>query len=111
MLRFLVAAVVAVGAFLSPTAAPAAATLTQVTSFGSNPGALRMYSYVPTGLAAGRPVVVALHGCTQSAADYYGHSGWPKYADLYQAAVVFPEQTSSNNALSCFNWFTAGDIA
>ncbi|WIN00839.1 PHB depolymerase family esterase [Actinoplanes oblitus] len=90
--------------------ANAAATLTQVGSFGSNPGALRMYSYVPAGLAGGRPLVVALHGCTQSASDYYSHSGWPKYADLYQAAVVFPEQTSSNNPMSCFNWFTAGDI-
>ncbi|MBO3742660.1 extracellular catalytic domain type 1 short-chain-length polyhydroxyalkanoate depolymerase [Actinoplanes flavus] len=107
----LAAALTLTGLVLSPfSPANAAATLTQVSSFGSNPGALRMYSYVPTGLPAGRPLVVALHGCTQSATDYYGHSGWPKYADLYRAAVVFPEQTSSNNALSCFNWFTAGDI-
>ncbi|MBG0566051.1 extracellular catalytic domain type 1 short-chain-length polyhydroxyalkanoate depolymerase [Actinoplanes aureus] len=91
--------------------ANAAASLTQVGSFGSNPGALRMYSYVPDGLPTGRPLVVALHGCTQSATDYYSHSGWPKYADRYRAALVFPEQTSANNALSCFNWFTAGDIA
>src|SRR5687768_10963740 len=90
--------------------ANAAASLTQVGSFGSNPGALRMYSYVPDGLPTGRPLVVALHGCTQSATDYYSHSGWPKYADRYRAALVFPEQTSANNALSCFNWFTAGDI-
>ncbi|BCJ48468.1 feruloyl esterase [Actinoplanes ianthinogenes] len=109
----LLAAVLAVaGLAMSPfSPANAAATLTQVGSFGSNPGALRMYSYVPAGLATGRPLVVALHGCTQSASDYYSHSGWPKYADLYQATVVFPEQTSSNNSLSCFNWFTAGDIA
>ncbi|WP_436534363.1 extracellular catalytic domain type 1 short-chain-length polyhydroxyalkanoate depolymerase [Actinoplanes sp. HUAS TT8] len=109
----LLAAVLAVAALavspLSP--ANAAATLTQVGSFGSNPGALRMYAYVPDGLPTGRPLVVALHGCTQSASDYYSHSGWPKYADLYRAAVVFPEQTSGNNSLSCFNWFTAGDIA
>jgi poly(hydroxyalkanoate) depolymerase family esterase len=90
--------------------ARAAAGLTQVSGFGSNPGALRMYSYVPAGLPAGRPLVVALHGCTQNAAGYYAGSGWGKYADLYQAALVVPEQTSANNALSCFNWFTAGDI-
>jgi len=93
-----------------PSPARAAATLTQVTGFGSNPGALRMYSHVPDGLPAGRPLIVALHGCTQSAADYYAHSGWPKYADAYSAALVLPEQTSANNALSCFNWFAAGDI-
>jgi len=91
------------------TPAHAATGLTQVGSFGSNPGALRMYSYVPAGLPSGRPVVIALHGCGQSASDYYGHSGWPKYADLDQAALVFPEQTSSNNAL-CFNWYVNGDI-
>lgn len=109
----LLAAVLAVAALaiLPFTPANAAATLTQVGSFGSNPGALRMYAYVPDGLPTGRPLVVALHGCTQSATDYYSHSGWPKYADLYRAAVVFPEQTSGNNSLSCFNWFTAGDIA
>jgi poly(hydroxyalkanoate) depolymerase family esterase len=105
----LLAAVLLTAAVVAP--ARAAATLTEVTGFGSNPGALRMYSYLPSGLSTGRPLVVALHGCTQSASDYYGHSGWPKYADLYRAALVFPEQTSANNALSCFNWFTAGDIA
>jgi poly(hydroxyalkanoate) depolymerase family esterase len=105
----LVAAVLLTAAVVAP--ARAAATLTEVTGFGSNPGALRMYSYRPAGLAQGRPLVVALHGCTQSASDYYGHSGWPKYADLYQAALVLPEQASANNALTCFNWFTAGDIA
>jgi poly(hydroxyalkanoate) depolymerase family esterase len=90
-------------------AAHAAATLTQVTGFGSNPGALNMYAYVPTGLASGRPLVVALHGCTQSASDYYTNAGWPKYADLYGFALVFPEQTTGNNANKCFNWFQTGD--
>ncbi|WP_122978486.1 extracellular catalytic domain type 1 short-chain-length polyhydroxyalkanoate depolymerase [Actinoplanes teichomyceticus] len=99
------------GLTVSPlSSANAAATLTEVTSFGSNPGALRMRAYVPDGLPTGRPLVVALHGCTQTATDYYSRSGWPKYADRYRAALVFPEQTSANNALSCFNWFTAGDI-
>ncbi|HEY3482820.1 MAG TPA: feruloyl esterase, partial [Streptomyces sp.] len=44
-------------------AAPAAAAgLTQVSSFGSNPGNLAMYEYAPANLPAGAPVVVALHG-------------------------------------------------
>jgi poly(hydroxyalkanoate) depolymerase family esterase len=97
---------------LAPAATPAraAATLTQVTGFGSNPGALRMYAYVPDGLPAGRPLIVALHGCGQSAAGYFGHAGWPRYADAYRAALVLPEQTSANNPLSCFSWFAAADI-
>jgi poly(3-hydroxybutyrate) depolymerase len=50
---------------LMPGAAQAA-SLTQVTSFGSNPGNLSMYVYRPDGLAAGAPLVVAMHGCTQA---------------------------------------------
>jgi poly(hydroxyalkanoate) depolymerase family esterase len=85
----------------------AAASLTQVTGFGSNPGNLNMYSYVPTGLASNAPLVVALHGCTQSANDYYSHSGWPKYADLWGFAIVFAEQPSSTNPIiNCFDWGT-----
>ncbi|MFE5239978.1 MULTISPECIES: extracellular catalytic domain type 1 short-chain-length polyhydroxyalkanoate depolymerase [unclassified Streptomyces] len=86
-------------------AAPAAAGLVQVTGFGSNPGNLQMFAYTPDTVAAGAPLVVALHGCTQTASAYYSGSGWPKYADLWGFDVVFPQTTSANNALSCFGWF------
>ncbi|MEU2051456.1 esterase, partial [Streptomyces albidoflavus] len=42
----------------SLTAPARAASLTEVTGFGSNPGNLRMFRYVPDGLPAGRPLVV-----------------------------------------------------
>jgi poly(hydroxyalkanoate) depolymerase family esterase len=96
--------------FAAPTPA-SAASLTQVTGFGSNPGNLQMYAYVPDGLPAGAPLVVAMHGCTQSAPDYHSHSGWSKYADLYAFAVVYPQTSSANNANSCFNWFQSSDTA
>lgn len=87
-------------------AAPAgAAGLTQVTSFGSNPGNLAMYEYAPASLPAGAPLVVALHGCTQTASDYFADSGWQKYADLWGFALVLPQTSTSNNVLSCFSWF------
>ncbi|MFE1949681.1 PHB depolymerase family esterase [Streptomyces sp. NPDC059524] len=86
-----------------------AAGLTQVTGFGSNPGNLSMYAYAPDGLPEDAPIVVALHGCTQSASDYYAHSGWPKFADQYKFALVLPQTTSANNANSCFNWFDSAD--
>ncbi len=35
--------------------------------------------------------------------------GWPKYADLYGFALVFPQTSSANNANSCFNWYRSGD--
>ena len=54
-------------------------------------------------------MVVALHGCTQSAADYYAHSGWPELADRWRFEVVFPQQSTANNSLKCFNWFSTAD--
>ncbi|ROQ69309.1 poly(hydroxyalkanoate) depolymerase family esterase [Streptomyces sp. 840.1] len=95
-------------ATLSTTAAqPAAAAggLQQVTGFGSNPGNLQMYEYTPAGLPANAPLVVALHGCTQTADAYYADSGWAELADRWGFDVVFPQTTAANNALSCFGWF------
>jgi poly(hydroxyalkanoate) depolymerase family esterase len=89
---------------LAPTA-EAAGTLQQVTNFGSNPGNLAMYAYAPSNLPTDAPLVVALHGCTQSASDYHTHSGWQKFADQWGFAVVYPQTSSANNSLSCFSWF------
>lgn len=95
----------------APSSAPhaAAAALVQVTSFGANPGALRMFYYAPPGLPAGAPLVVAMHGCTQSAAGYAGQTDWALLGERYRFAVVFPEQPGANNAQSCFNWFLPED--
>ncbi|WP_159945288.1 extracellular catalytic domain type 1 short-chain-length polyhydroxyalkanoate depolymerase [Nocardiopsis sp. FR6] len=102
-------------AFAALLAAPAprasAAALTPVPSFGTNPGNLAMYTYVSDGLPDGAPLVVLLHGCSQSAAAYHGHSGWPAHADADGFALLYPEQRSANNASGCFNWFERGDTA
>src|SRR5215217_1918688 len=84
--------------------------LTQVTGFGSNPGNLAMYRHVPTGVPANAPLVVVLHGCTQNATGMEA-SGWTAAANVYKFYVVYPQQSSGNNATSCFNWFEPGDIA
>ncbi|HET6636633.1 MAG TPA: PHB depolymerase family esterase, partial [Streptomyces sp.] len=97
--------------FAVPPSAAHAAGLHEVTGFGSNPGNLRMFAYVPDGLPAGRPVVVALHGCTQSAAAYDDETGWTQLADELQFALLLPQQRSANNSNSCFNWFQSGDIS
>ncbi|WEO93467.1 PHB depolymerase family esterase [Streptomyces sp. FXJ1.172] len=86
-------------------AAAASGTFQQVTDFGSNPGNLAMYEYAPTDLPSNAPLVVALHGCTQSASDYHAHSGWQKFADEWGFAVVYPQTSTANNSLSCFSWF------
>ncbi len=96
----------------APTASDAASPrLTEVTGFGSNPGALRMFSYVPDALEPAPALVVALHGCTQSASSYDHGAGWSTLADRYGFALLLPQQPASNNPKACFNWFQSGDIA
>ncbi|MBX3186107.1 MAG: PHB depolymerase family esterase [Labilithrix sp.] len=83
--------------------------LEEVASFGENPGALKMFVHVPARTSAGA-VVVALHGCTQSARAYVA-AGWNEVADRAGFVVVYPEQSSANNLNRCFNWFEPGDTA
>ncbi|MFH9749549.1 alpha/beta hydrolase family esterase [Streptomyces anulatus] len=86
-----------------------AAALERVTAFGANPGNLNMYVHRPPALPANAPVVVALHGCTQSAQVYSDNSGLDTFADRHGFLVVYAETTTANNANKCFNWFQPGD--
>ena len=84
--------------------------LTDIDDFGSNPGGLRARTYIPQGLKPGSPLVVVLHGCTQTAAGYDHGAGWSTLADQHGFALLFPEQTRANNPNLCFNWFLPPDI-
>ncbi|WP_395794775.1 PHB depolymerase family esterase [Aquimonas sp.] len=88
-----------------------AQTLTEVTGFGSNPGNLKMFKIIPAGLPANAPLVVALHGCAQSAASYDAETGWVLLANRWKFALLLPQQQSGNNSSTCFNWFESGDIS
>jgi poly(hydroxyalkanoate) depolymerase family esterase len=93
-----------------PEAGSVSSRLEEGYGFGSNPGNLRMFSYLPPSLAANPALVVVLHGCTQTAAGYDHGSGWSTIADRYGFALLLPEQQRSNNHNGCFNWFQSGDI-
>ncbi len=80
-----------------------------VAGFGTNPGVLNMYSYVPTGIIGKAPLVVVMHGCTQTATVVASQSGWNTLADRHKFFVIYPEQISANNSSTCFNWFLSGD--
>ena len=67
-------------------------SLQEIAAFGSNPGNLRMFAHVPPGLDAKPALVVALHGCTQSARDYAVVTGWCDVADRHGSVVIYPEQ-------------------
>jgi poly(hydroxyalkanoate) depolymerase family esterase len=51
------------------------------------------------------PLLVALHGCNQTAADFAAGTRFNDVAARYGAIVVYPEQTSAANKMGCWNWF------
>ncbi|MEU9200803.1 PHB depolymerase family esterase [Streptomyces sp. NPDC048332] len=88
-------------ALLLAVAPPAsAATLTEVTGFGSNPSNLRMHLYVPDGVRERPAVLVAVHYCTGSGPAFYSGTEFASLADRYGFIVVYPSATRSGN---CFD--------
>ncbi|MBL8920049.1 MAG: PHB depolymerase family esterase [Myxococcaceae bacterium] len=83
--------------------------LEAVTGFGSNPGNLLMYRFVPVGLPRGRPLVVLLHGCGETATSFSTSSGFEALATQRQVALLLPQQQFINNVQTCFNWFDAAN--
>lgn len=76
-----------------------------ITEFGSNPGNLGMFACVPQGMTKPSALVVALHGCQQSAREFDLTTGWSALGREHGFAVLFPEQKCGNNPQNCFNWF------
>lgn len=83
--------------------------LIETVGFGSNPGNLIMRSFLPDLLPPSAPLVVVLHGCTQTAVSYDHGAGWSTLARQFGFALLFPEQQRSNNPNLCFNWFLPED--
>jgi poly(hydroxyalkanoate) depolymerase family esterase len=75
-------------------------------------GSLDYTGYVPSTYTAGSavPLVVALHGCGQSADDFRQLTGWDRLAEAKGFIVVFPQQSASNNQLKCWNWFQPANM-
>ncbi|SBT43401.1 extracellular catalytic domain type 1 short-chain-length polyhydroxyalkanoate depolymerase [Micromonospora auratinigra] len=101
----------ALAAALLPLAAAAAllaaqpasaATLTQVTNFGTNPTNLNMYVYAPTTLAPKPALLLLVHYCSGSASGIFSGNGhdYVTAADRYGYLIVLPEATRSGH---CFD--------
>jgi poly(hydroxyalkanoate) depolymerase family esterase len=86
-----------------------AATLTQVTNFGTNPTNLQMHIYVPNQLAARPGVLVAVHYCTGSGPAFYSGAGheFATLADQYGYIVIYPSATRSGQ---CFDVSSPGAL-
>src|ERR1700759_2093101 len=90
---------------------PARSPLVEVKQFGTNPGGLRMFAFVPASLQRPPALVVVLHGSGPTAAGYDLGAGWSTLAKHCGFALLMPEQQLANNANGCFNWFNPDGIA
>jgi poly(hydroxyalkanoate) depolymerase family esterase len=97
-----------VGMFvLLPVSPAAAASLQEVTGFGTNPTGIRMYLYVPDQLATNPPVLVALHYCTGSGTAFYSGTEFHTLADQYGFIVIYPSTVRSGN---CWDVSSSGAL-
>ncbi|MGB8955928.1 MAG: PHB depolymerase family esterase [Tumebacillaceae bacterium] len=82
-------------------------------SYSGTGGSRPYFVYTPAGYTVGTtvPVVVMLHGCTQTPADFAAGTGMNELADANNFIVVYPQQTSSYNQNQCWNWFEAAHQA
>jgi poly(hydroxyalkanoate) depolymerase family esterase len=55
------------------------------------------------------PLIVMLHGCTQSPDDFAAGTRMNFLAEEQNCFVVYPEQPSGANQAKCWNWFRADD--
>ena len=96
-----------------PAAGAPAAGGGQFNSFDfSNAAGSRPYKlYVPACGQAGvaMPLVVMLHGCTQSPDDFAAGTRMNDWAERDGFLVCYPGQTSAANGQKCWNWFNDGD--
>jgi poly(hydroxyalkanoate) depolymerase family esterase len=77
----------------------------------SNPAGSRAYKLFVPSRYQGQPLplVVMLHGCTQSPDDFAAGTRMNFIAEEQTCFVVYPAQRSEANQSKCWNWFRAAD--
>jgi poly(hydroxyalkanoate) depolymerase family esterase len=94
---------------LAPAPLPAGATF-QEHSYANAAGSRSYKLYVPSGYhGQAVPLVVMLHGCTQSPDDFAAGTRMNERAEEQNVLVAYPAQPQSANASKCWNWFNVGD--
>jgi poly(hydroxyalkanoate) depolymerase family esterase len=77
--------------------------------FSNRAGAREYKLYVPSGHhAQALPLVVMLHGCTQTPDDFASGTRMNAAAELQPCFVLYPAQTQRANGSRCWNWFKSG---
>ncbi|MDS9470174.1 PHB depolymerase family esterase [Paracoccus sp. MBLB3053] len=92
-----------------PEALPLGASF-KTDRFTCQPGARDYLTYVPASASKGaKGLVLMLHGCTQTNADFAIGTGMNALAEQHGFVVVYPQQSRGDNAQSCWNWFSPAD--
>lgn len=67
--------------------------------------------YVPDGYRKGerRPLLVGIHGCTQTPQDFAGLTRSARLADEHRLLLLLPSQSALANPSLCWNWFLEGN--
>ncbi|MFZ1232089.1 MAG: PHB depolymerase family esterase [Thiofilum sp.] len=55
------------------------------------------------------PLVIMLHGCTQSSDDFANGTQMNALAEQHQVLIAYPEQSAQANAQRCWSWFKPQD--
>lgn len=76
-------------------------------SYTNDSGTRTFQLYVPAGVtkAQKRPLLVAIHGCTEKPGEFAGLSRIQQLADKEKILVLTPEQSAAANPSLCWNWF------
>ncbi len=82
----------------------------QLHSFTCAAGTRQYKLFIPKGHPGRQlPLLVMLHGCTQSPDDFARGTRMNQFAEEEGYYVVYPAQAASNNPTKCWNWFKRGD--
>lgn len=68
--------------------------------------------YIPANrTVAPMPLIVMLHGCTQTPEDFAAGTGMNALAEEFGCLIAYPAQPSGANAQKCWNWYRPEDQA